>query len=111
MGTIEGEEDFTAKSAKKDLGLKRNAEGGENAEEDAESLIAWRSWRLGVLAVHILPVNGDDLIRPSLLRMKIWVLRARSGDLIAASSLGNEEERDNKVPPPYFTNPDARQYK
>jgi hypothetical protein len=32
---------------KEDLGLKRNAENGENAEEDAESLIAWRSWRLG----------------------------------------------------------------
>jgi hypothetical protein len=43
----ESEEDFTAKSAKEDLGLKRNAENGENAEEDAESLIAWRSWRLG----------------------------------------------------------------
>jgi hypothetical protein len=33
-----------------------------------------------------------------------------SGGLIVASSLENEEERDNKVPPPYFTNPHARQY-
>ena len=56
---LEAEEDVAAvekdvgaavggpKSAKEDLGLKRNAENGENAEEDAESLIAWRSWRLG----------------------------------------------------------------
>ena len=58
---LEAEEDVAAvekdvgaavggpKSAKEDLGLKRNAENGENAEEDAESLIAWRSWRLGGL--------------------------------------------------------------
>ena len=48
-GTIEGEEIFTAKSAKEDLGLKRNAENGENAEEVAESCFPWRSWRLGGL--------------------------------------------------------------
>ena len=43
--------------------------------------------------------------------MKIWVGGLRRDDLIVASSLGNEEERDNKVPPPYFTNPEARHYK
>ena len=32
------------RAPRRTLGLKRNAEGGENAEEDAESLIAWRSW-------------------------------------------------------------------
>jgi hypothetical protein len=41
----------------------------------------------------------------------IWKRGLRSCDLIVASSLGNEEERGNKVPPPYFTNPDARQYR
>ena len=43
----ESEEIFTAKTPRRIEVLKRNAEGGENAEEDAESLIAWRSWRLG----------------------------------------------------------------
>jgi hypothetical protein len=37
------------------------------------------------------------------LRQPLRFCGLRSGDLIVASSLGNEEERDNKVPPPYFT--------
>ena len=33
--------------------------------------------------------------------------QVRSGDLIVASFLGNEEERDNKVPPPFSRQNDS----
>ena len=68
--------------------VKRNAENREDAEGDAENFEGGRAD----------PARSADF----------WLWRA---DLIVASSLGNEEERDNKVPPPYFTNSDARQYK
>ena len=59
--------------------MKRNAENGEDAEGDAENFEGGRAD----------PARSADF----------WLWRA---DLIVASSLGNEEERDNKVPPPYL---------
>ena len=50
---------FSPPRRQDDLGLKRNAEGGENAEGDAEGCFLGA---LGVLAVHILPVSADDPI-------------------------------------------------
>jgi hypothetical protein len=39
----------------------------------------------------------------------LWFSGLRSDDLTVVSSSGTAEERDNKVPPPYATNLDARQ--